>query len=1161
MSKFTALLALLTLIVGVNISATGRASAEGCQDLQFFPGKDGLLLTGIAPAEGVTCYRLATEIGQEFTLKILGGDNTVFSILDVADAQDRFTFTAQRTDYEVRVGQLMRSAGPENFRISIQRRRGEQAAQATAPDAARQLGTPMQAGTVTKVAGSAAAVGQPFRDCANCPEMMPLPLGSFMMGASPKEVQQLKYADWSVPQHRVTIGYPFAIGRFEVTVDEFGAYVKETGAHVGGKCGIRVMESGPHAFKYTGTPVPGGDKTKSAPYVIYIGDGSYAQPGLPVTGRQPAVCVSRNEMKGYLDWLSTKTGKHYRLPTEAEWEYAYRAGTETFSFWGNDFKSTCDYANFADRKSGYQAALAAACAEKIHPDWTAEVGSYKPNPWGLYDMGGNAQETVEDCFHKSYQGAPPDGSPWNEADCVVFVARSGDYELTQLSMRASERLIFGYDREGNDGMWSPQESSDERFNVMGFRVAVSLDGTGWDKTTRASQNEQPSNVRQVAAELPMATTDAQYQHLPAAVRAYAETVRNSCKEYNSEGVPTDRMAGITSVTLDHGRPALILDNETLCADHYTGANCSNRGCDAVIMIQGDGAGWKEIFHEHLYEKTFNISADKKLTSITARIYAGDPHCAPRRGSKLMSSDSCAVEIRYRNNDWIWRKTSGLRQGSADAPPRSSQQSASAAASPPAEWPVFVSHDPERVSTQHKATAGRAFLTMACNTALGPGTGASLYDYKGNALERADGVDRPGRLIVTLQDGRTIPFLTSIRYYAPDKAWIVAEALPAAFLDVLPGSASLSIENSRAEKAVDFDLRGSENFGRKALEVCAGRSQVAPVPDPHAPSGTKAGQCEGLYTYFNVNDTSHLVPIMDRRIDRREIDNNPENASWYDVACDTAGRPTIVKRYAFNRLEYTNSYEYVRTSTYLAKITTRNPDDSIRSITLISRNGHNQPARVEIVSAAGKIERFGEYKYSDDRQIFRIVNALTGAQIFEVEKQHFPDGRLRFAKWHYPKQGYDYLYDHDTDLVADQTKFNDTGPFEKTQYEYDTFGNTLKRTGRCFAPQCDTLQTEGFFTFGLLTKETALKKTGERLSWANEYNQARRLVTSTLAVNDRFAVKFVVEMSGDTVVRTVAYAPDQRVLFIYHDRAVVYINRNGSPVDGGRFERVSGVDAW
>jgi formylglycine-generating enzyme required for sulfatase activity len=481
MPRCVAVFAAFFLALLAEIAGSSSAFAQDdCAPIKFPAGKNAVTLAGTAAPEGFVCYRLDAEIGQKFTLKILRGGNTIFSVTDVQDAVDRFSFTARKPSYEIRVGQLMRSAAPEKYRLSIKRSKaGKKSAGTSVP-----VSTPAGDATSGGAASAAGGAGQPFRDCEHCPEMVPVPPGTFMMGVSPKEAKQLKYVQGAEPQHKVTIGYPFAIGRFEVTVEEFDAYVNETGAKVGGKCGIRVMESGPRAFKYSGTLVPGGDKTESAPYAIYIGDGSYAQPGLPITGRQPAVCVSRNEIKGYLAWLSEKSGKHYRLPTEAEWEYAYRAGTSTMNFWGNDFSKTCEYANFADRKSGYQAAPAASCAEKIHPDWTAEVGSYKPNPWGLYDMPGNAQETVEDCLHENYVGAPADGSPWTKPDCVVFVARGGDYELTQFSMRASERLLFGYVENADDGMWTRQEGSDERFNIMGFRVAVSLDGTSWDKEVK-----------------------------------------------------------------------------------------------------------------------------------------------------------------------------------------------------------------------------------------------------------------------------------------------------------------------------------------------------------------------------------------------------------------------------------------------------------------------------------------------------------------------------------------------------------------------------------------------------------------------------------------------------------------------------------------------------
>jgi formylglycine-generating enzyme required for sulfatase activity len=481
MGKIVTAIAAFIVVWMVSASFGAQAMAQqACNGIEFPIGKDVTVVSGSVAPDTAICYRLDAEIGQEFNLKVLRGKNTVLTVINVQDAEDHISFTARQPSYEIHVVQLMRAAIAEKFRLSIRRGKGD--------------GQPAAEASAVAKAPSAGA-GAAFRDCEHCPELVPLPSGTFMMGATPQEVKKLRYVQSALPRHEVTIGYPFAIGRFEVTVDEFDAYVKETGAKVGGKCGVRVMESGPSAFKYSGTPIPGGDKTKDAPYVIYIADGSYQQPGLPVTGRQPAGCVSRNEMKGYLAWLSGKSGKHYRLPTEAEWEYAYRAGTDTMNYWGDDFRKTCDYANFADRKSGYQAGMAASCSENIHPDWTGEVGSYKPNPWGLYDMAGNAQETVEDCLHHDYEGAPTDGSPWTAEGCVIFVARSGDYELTQFSMRAAERLLFGYTADANEGMWTPAEGSDERFNNMGFRVAVSLDGTSWDKEARPGAAGRPASIK------------------------------------------------------------------------------------------------------------------------------------------------------------------------------------------------------------------------------------------------------------------------------------------------------------------------------------------------------------------------------------------------------------------------------------------------------------------------------------------------------------------------------------------------------------------------------------------------------------------------------------------------------------------------------------------
>ncbi len=133
--------------------------------------------------------------------------------------------------------------------------------------------------------------------------------------------------------------------------------------------------------------------------------------------------------------------------------------------------------------------------------------------------------------------------------------------------------------------------------------------------------------------------------------------------YNPDGNPADRMSGISRVTLGDGTPALLIDNETLCSDHYSGANCSSRGCDAVVMIDA-GNGWKEIFNEHLYEKTFNIDEDHELKSIAASVCADDPHCGAAPNDRDMSRDGCKVLIGYEHKHRVWRKLTGFSCASA-----------------------------------------------------------------------------------------------------------------------------------------------------------------------------------------------------------------------------------------------------------------------------------------------------------------------------------------------------------------------------------------------------------------------------------------------------------------------------------------------------------------
>jgi formylglycine-generating enzyme required for sulfatase activity len=200
-----------------------------------------------------------------------------------------------------------------------------------------------------------------------------------------------------------------------------------------------------------------------------------------VTDRHPATCISRTDMEAYLAWLSQQTGRTYRFASNAEWEYATRAGTTTVWFWGDNPKQACDYANFADRKSYFSASMAAPCADKLQTDGAAPVGSYKPNPWGLYDTVGNVLDLVADCNADTYDGAPTDGSPFMTKE-NTSPALTGGKECA-----AADGNFFGRGFQF-DGVVNTLTSfggtfaaRDDRSNIVGMRVAVSLSGPAWDR--------------------------------------------------------------------------------------------------------------------------------------------------------------------------------------------------------------------------------------------------------------------------------------------------------------------------------------------------------------------------------------------------------------------------------------------------------------------------------------------------------------------------------------------------------------------------------------------------------------------------------------------------------------------------------------------------------
>jgi formylglycine-generating enzyme len=261
-----------------------------------------------------------------------------------------------------------------------------------------------------------------FKDCADCPEMVAIPAGKFVMGAAPGEEDRENLSEpfrhRSQPQRAVTIAR-FAIGKFEITRGQYRAFVQASGRGSDG------------CFFWNGA-----DFAKDPAR-------DWRNPGYTQDDAHPVVCVSWEDASAYAQWLSQKTGKRYRLLTEAEWEYAARAGTAGARFWGDDAMQACVYANGADLATKSRIADAGA-GGGVHCDdrhaYTAPVGSYRPNAFGLYDMLGNAGEWTQDCWNGNYHGAPQDGSAWTAGDCVLRAVRGGAWDDVPQGLRAAYRV-------------------------------------------------------------------------------------------------------------------------------------------------------------------------------------------------------------------------------------------------------------------------------------------------------------------------------------------------------------------------------------------------------------------------------------------------------------------------------------------------------------------------------------------------------------------------------------------------------------------------------------------------------------------------------------------------------------------------------------------------
>jgi sulfatase modifying factor 1 len=257
--------------------------------------------------------------------------------------------------------------------------------------------------------------GSVIRDCPTCPALTIVPAGRFKQGSSRADGNS---ATFEKPPHWVLIGRPFAISTSAVTVDEFRPFIAATGRDMRG------------CDTYE-------DRWRIRP------DAGWENPGFVQTGSHPVTCVSWDDAKAYAGWLSKTTGHRYRLPSAAEWEYAARAGGEAVRPWNPDGSGACASANVADQR-----------AARRYPGWTvfpcddgyvytAPVGSFKANSFGLNDMLGNVFQWTDDCWHADYTGVPTDGSSRTYGDCSERELRGGSWFTAPEFVRASYRNHFG----------------------------------------------------------------------------------------------------------------------------------------------------------------------------------------------------------------------------------------------------------------------------------------------------------------------------------------------------------------------------------------------------------------------------------------------------------------------------------------------------------------------------------------------------------------------------------------------------------------------------------------------------------------------------------------------------------------------------------------------
>jgi sulfatase modifying factor 1 len=295
------------------------------------------------------------------------------------------------------------------------------------------------------LSGTAQSAARAFRDCRDCPEMVAIAPGSFTMGASQEEEEREGVVSGlkgrAQPQHLVRIANAYSLGKYPVTRGEFAAFVADSGYATADGCTVYSNTGQLYEWKA-------------------LKGYSWRNPNYAQTDRDPVVCVSWDDAHAFAAWLTGKTGRTYRLPTETEWEFAARAGTTTVRFWGDDAQKACRYANTADRMFATRKELpttgALSCSDGYV--YTSPVGRFRANAFGLYDTLGNAWQWTEDCFNASLEGAPTDGSAWLTGACGMRVHKGGAWAFVPSFVRSGGRMRDELERHDARG---------------GFRVARS----------------------------------------------------------------------------------------------------------------------------------------------------------------------------------------------------------------------------------------------------------------------------------------------------------------------------------------------------------------------------------------------------------------------------------------------------------------------------------------------------------------------------------------------------------------------------------------------------------------------------------------------------------------------------------------------------------------